>query len=415
MKFYRLIAFVTLFAMIVPTIGAVTDREMEQARTIAAQCYLRYANDGSGYLDDIKAATMAELEKKLKSKEKENIKAFKAINLPSDYAQWDKKQLVEFWSNTAFNTPGLLEKGKAARNRVRSRISAMTISVPVAQQETASASEQPTSEIVTPPVDSVPTTQIDPTPKAESEVGKTEEPDLAPKQKEDSSTWVYVCILVVLVVIVIALVVYAAKTMRENSKQQSSEGSSSRNVNSDDLREKFDKMMAEKEEELDSMVEQLNEANARVVGLEEQIGALRAEVAGLRKENSDLRAAWNQKSVESVALSEAGGGVRKRIIYLGRVNADGIFVRADRSFNPTYDVYCLETADGLTGSYYVVPDATLANKALGIPMDILGGGCEGDNLTDTQGFTSIDTTMRGVARFDGRCWRVERKARISYR
>ena len=33
---------------------AVTDKEMEEARTITAKAYLRYANDGSGYLDEVK-------------------------------------------------------------------------------------------------------------------------------------------------------------------------------------------------------------------------------------------------------------------------------------------------------------------------------------------------------------------------
>ena len=77
---------------------AVTDKEMEEARTITAKAYLRYANDGSGYLDDITVTSMSELNAKLKQKEKENIKAFNSVKVPSDYASWDKEKLVEFWA-----------------------------------------------------------------------------------------------------------------------------------------------------------------------------------------------------------------------------------------------------------------------------------------------------------------------------
>ncbi|MDE6702925.1 MAG: hypothetical protein K2K00_04525, partial [Muribaculaceae bacterium] len=67
---YLALFILSLFA--IPAL-AVTDKEMEEAKTIAAQAYLRYANDGSGYLDEFKATTMAQLESKLKAKEKENI------------------------------------------------------------------------------------------------------------------------------------------------------------------------------------------------------------------------------------------------------------------------------------------------------------------------------------------------------
>ncbi len=134
----RLISAVTAFLLAIPCIFAVTDAEMEQARVIATQCYLRYANNGSGYLDDIHPKTMKELESKLKAKEKENIKAFNAIRIPADYASWDKKKLVEYWAATAFNSGGLLAEGKAARSRVRARINAMNVSAPNLKRPTPS-------------------------------------------------------------------------------------------------------------------------------------------------------------------------------------------------------------------------------------------------------------------------------------
>ena len=129
----RIIASVVLAVFAIP-LFAVTDKEMEEARTITAQAYLRYANDGSGYLDDFKATTMSQLESKLKAKEKENIKAFKSVKVPSDYASWDKAKLVEFWGVTFFTSPNLAEKGKVARSRVKQRINAMTVAAPAAKE-----------------------------------------------------------------------------------------------------------------------------------------------------------------------------------------------------------------------------------------------------------------------------------------
>ena len=121
-----------IMAIVATPLFAVTDKEMEEAKTIAAQLYLRYANDGSGYLDDVKATTMSQLESKLKAKEKENLEAFKSVKIPADYASWDKARLVEFWSVTFFASPNLSAKGKVGRNRVKSRISAMNIAAPSA-------------------------------------------------------------------------------------------------------------------------------------------------------------------------------------------------------------------------------------------------------------------------------------------
>ncbi len=70
---------------------AVTQQEMEEARTITAFWYLRYANNGAGYMEEGKMpTTMAQLEKMLKETERTNLKAFKAVSVPQDYAGWDK-------------------------------------------------------------------------------------------------------------------------------------------------------------------------------------------------------------------------------------------------------------------------------------------------------------------------------------
>ncbi|MDE7402106.1 MAG: hypothetical protein K2M87_01690, partial [Muribaculaceae bacterium] len=94
----RKILFILIAVAAAIPVSAVTDREMEEARAITAKAYLRYANNGSGYLDEITAKSMSELESKLKAKEKENLAAFKSVKVPSDYASWDKEKLVEFWA-----------------------------------------------------------------------------------------------------------------------------------------------------------------------------------------------------------------------------------------------------------------------------------------------------------------------------
>lgn len=135
----RLTYIFTLFiclAVALPSF-AVTEKEMDQARAIAAKAYLRYANDGSGYLDNINAKSMSELEKALKAKEKENIKAFKNIPVPKDYASWDKQKLVDYWGNKAFASKGLLDKGRIGKSRAKKNLNALKISDPVKEEKKA--------------------------------------------------------------------------------------------------------------------------------------------------------------------------------------------------------------------------------------------------------------------------------------
>ena len=138
--------FVFIAALCFPLMAlAVTQKEMEQARTIAAKAYLRYANDGSGYLDDLNPTTMEELEASIKTKEKENIKAFKAIPVPTDYKDWNKDKLLEYWAVTAFQNKGLLEKGRGGRIRARSQINKMTIAPPQPETPVAVTPAAPAS------------------------------------------------------------------------------------------------------------------------------------------------------------------------------------------------------------------------------------------------------------------------------
>ena len=139
MKIFKgLIAIAAAVVAALPA-AAVTDKEMDEARAITAKAYLRWANNGSGYLDEVSASSMAELTPKLKEKEKENLKAFMAVSVPKDYASWDKEKLVKYWSVTFFESPGLSAQGKGAKGTVRSKLMKMEVSAPSAAPEPAAA------------------------------------------------------------------------------------------------------------------------------------------------------------------------------------------------------------------------------------------------------------------------------------
>lgn len=463
MKIFRYLPILIALLVGPASAMAVTESEMEQARTIAAQLYLRYANNGSGYLDELHPKTMQELEKGLKAKEKENIKAFKSISVPSDYAGWDKAKLVEYWSSTAFKSSGLLAEGKAARTRVKARINAMSVSKPaekpVDTPEAAAPAEEPKEEAKT--------ATEQPAQVAEAEAKALEEAAIEadsiaaeeaiatePVKHEDSSTWIYVAILVVLIIIVIALVIYATRAMKDNEKagrasarRRDEAPAAAGSVSEDEMeemREKYGRTLAAKNDELQQLRAQAEKAMRRADDLENrlrrsemELGEARAAAASFaakeaeyaRREQQLLQRAEEAEKRASAAASApvaapraaaephpahpAAAPAERRVIYLGRVNARGIFVRAARRFNPANDIYVLETTDGVRGTFYVATDATVAETTLLSPRESLGGGCDGDfrNAADA---TAIVTDARGEAVFEDGCWRVARKARVSF-
>lgn len=418
----RLSAFVTLF-LSVATAQAVTDKEMEQARTITAQAYLRYANNGSGYLDELSPKTMAELEKSLKTKEKENLKSFKAVSVPKDYASWDKEKLTQFWGTTFFASPGLIEEGKAARTRVRSRIGKMTVSAPAPAQETAAAAPAaaPAPEAETAPAAPAEAASATPTPEEEialamaaaaPETAAEAEPDTeVVVRKKSSSTWIYIAILCVLVGVVIWLVVYAGNAMKsQNSAARARREDGAGDAEAEELRRKF--------------AETLSEKNSELSAAQAEAEQLRKENARLRGELETARRSLEQASAAAAAAAPVAAETQRqprparearpeRTIWLGRVNKNGIFVRADRSFNLGNSFYKLTTTDGVSGSFTVVTDPTACELALLSPDDILLNACAGRNLTQTRGMKEIITEVPGTAVFEGGCWRVGRKARVT--
>ena len=145
MKLLRNITVLIFLAILPLAAYAVTDKEMEEARVIAAKLYLRWSNDASGYLDDVNATSMSDLQSKLKAKEKENLKAFNSVRTPADYKSWDKQKLVEYWGKTFFTSPGLSADGKRAKDRVRKQVEKIKVSAPVKEEpKNAAAAFLPT-------------------------------------------------------------------------------------------------------------------------------------------------------------------------------------------------------------------------------------------------------------------------------
>lgn len=437
---------------------AVTEREMEQARTIAAKAYLRYANDGSGYLDEVKATSIAELRKQLKEKERENIKAFIAIPVPSDYPSWTKDKLIEYWSTTALNTAGLVSKGKVAKSRIRRQIGEMSVSAPD-KQEPAKA-EEPAAETPQAAVKSdIPSSLTD-----ESELQNAPATDVAQDQtdilkdqnaiaadaqnvsleKQDNSTWVYVLVLCILIAAVIWLVAYAAKVMKRQNAREEAHGAAIADNVSAELR----KELSTRDETISKLNQRLHDEQERCIEtsrtaerlkldnqrLNDQLEKIRAERTRLQNRVEDLEnqladiaaAARAPRAVEAspsarladTATPEPEPAPKEpeilKVIYLGRANSRGIFVRADRRVSPGNTIYRLDTDDGLVGTFHVVDLPAVTRAALENPLELLGGGCSARDIEDSVGATSIVTESSGTAIFENGCWKVLRKSRIRY-
>ncbi len=424
----RILVSIILTILAVPAF-AVTEKEMEEARAITAQAYLRYANDGSGYLDEFRATSMSQLESKLKAKEKENLKAFKTVKVPGDYASWDKAKLVEFWGVTFFTSPNLAEKGKAARTRVKQRINAMTVAAPSAKKEEKPAETTPVEEPkeVKPADVAAADAQAENASTSASEAEKLlekQEEILADQnaiaqdtedrqyKKEDNSTWIYVVVLIVLIGVVIWLVVFAANMMKKQSEpleqnaRNSTDGADSRE--NAELRKQY----ASQKKALDEYKAAFEEAQAENKRLRIEIKTIKAELSeALAARDAAVRA---QKSSAVEAPRPAAAPAQPSVLYLGRVNGRGLFVRADRRLNPGHTIYRLETRDGLVGTFHVVDTPEVTDIALNNPVEYLSGGCNAIDIEDTAGASNIVTENAGTAMFENGAWKVLRKSRIRF-
>ena len=448
MKLLRNIT-VLIFLTILPLAAyAVTDKEMEEARVIAAKLYLRWSNDASGYLDDVNATSMSDLQSKLKAKEKENLKAFNSVRTPADYKSWDKQKFVEYWGKTFFTSPGLSADGKRAKDRVRKQVEKIKVSAPVKEEPKNAptalpAQEAPAAEA---PGEAQPESGPEALPSAEVAVEEQErilaDQNAIEQDREEavastprnSGTWIYVVILIVLVAIVIGLMVFAARIMKK--QPESKEGGEMPDSHSaDELRRDFSKAMQKKNDELRDVTDKLTaseESNSRlkveIASLRKEINRLESELSSAREESAVLRsnaasrqaapeitetAAPRQTVAERPLRQEAEPAKVLNTIYLGRANGRGLFVRGDRRPSPGNTIYRLDTRDGLVGTFRIADDAAAVDLAFSDPATFLAGGCTG-NFEDAATAERIVTENSGTAIFEGNCWKVLRKSRIRF-
>ncbi len=448
---YLLVAIVMAVAAL-PAF-AVTDKEMDEARAITAKAYLRYANDGSGYLDEFKVSSMSELEGKLKQTEKKNLEAFKSVPVPTDYASWDKAKLVEFWGTTFFTSPKLTDKGKIARSTVRRRLQAMSVAAPSPKAETPAATPAPTetpvaNEPAAKTQEPAASTPAEPAaavantpaaePSAQEVIADTEA--LLAEQEEmtgenmrrerrnasaGSSTWIYVLILVVLIGLMIWLVIYATRLMKGSSEGAGDDSSESNARLSRELADKEDKLNQLKSR-LKQVETERDRLSERVPALSAENNTLRQQVDVLQRSETKMTEAPRRTAAPSAAPEErrtindvAGRRAPRKPeilhdIFLGRANPQGLFVRADRRPSPGNSVYELYTQDGLVGTFRLIDDPEVLDMIFEDPKRYLAGGCTGADFETADQYSDIVTLSAGTAIFEDNCWKVLRKARIAF-
>lgn len=304
---------------------AVTDKEMEQARAIAAKHYLRYANNGSDYLDKLSPSSVSELSKQLKGKEKENIKSFNAVATPKDYASWDKQKLVEYWSKTFFNAPGLNADGKRCLSILAKNLNKMTVASPKpaetkpaeanpaaaaepkpaeakpAEAKPAEAKPADTKPADTKPADAKkantkPATQQTAAPAAREDQDQAVENAVAQaaadsgtadeQPKKSSNTGWYIAILVVLVGVVIWLVMYASKSMKETGATLADHQAGEKEIREAKraAKEEQNKMREQYASSLTSKNDEIKQLKAQYAAMENELAAAKRDAESARRE-----------------------------------------------------------------------------------------------------------------------------------
>lgn len=447
----RLLCLLILTASFLPA-SAVSNAEMEQAKAIAAKFYIRFVNDGAGYLDNWLPANMKDLEGKLANdKDRESFRQFQNASVAKDYASWDKARLTAYWSGEFFtdNASKLNEKGAAnglCKSQIKKAVEAMEVA-PAAAPEAApevsgtpdndALADEATAAAVEENLDRV-AAEID---DAQALVDReSEEPA---KGGSKSGTWVYVLILAILVGVVIFLVVYASRAMKgeprkeeepENREPEPGEPMRTTVITepvrslSDEtkMREKFAETLAMKSEEIRNINRKLSDATEQVESLKEENQRLREEIERLRnkkyeqrRDDRSSRSETSERAYAPAARENEGDRRRDRDggdyeIYLGRVNSKGIFVRADRHAVEGQSIYKLVTRDGIIGKYTLIHNPIVEEQVLDDPGRWLAGGCFAKDIFDTNGREEVITEHPGTAVFSDGAWRVERKAKIRY-
>lgn len=410
----KLRIFLSLIVSVVVASSAwgVTREEMEQARTITAQAFLRYMNNGSDYLDKLDPIKVSDLKNSLKTKEKENIKIFESIEYPKIevYSQWSKDDLLKYWGTDFWNDSRIPAHCKGARVRVKSKIGAMNVGAEAikSQETTATLAEADNAASEAQRVlDSIKMADSIAAEAAILEASNdvvqedfasdsitAEESAIEEEESEKSKsspTLIYSLILIVLVVIIAALIVYAVKGIQKSGKQ-------------DVKRDKNEETDSADEEDDDNHIykETLDEKDREIASLKAEIDRLNNVILRMNDRISD-------------AISEISPNQRPtRTIYLAYANSKNVFVRADSVYNEDYSIFKLVTSDGITGSFSVI-DNPIANKlALSLPISILKNSCQSEDMHHDNWCKQIITENAGTAIFENGRWIVKRKADINF-
>ena len=432
--FLKIFLIAVAVATAIPSF-AVTDKEMEQARVMAAKHYLRYANNGSDYLDRLTPGSMAELQKSLKAKELENIKSFNAVATPKDYASWDKAKLIDYWSNTFFKSSGLKEDGKKCLGILGKNLAKIEVSAapkPEQPKETpkeekpAAPAAQAASVDAGMPAETVADSAGDLLADQSVQTAEVAGEAIEERPQKPSGTGWYIAILIVLLGVVVWLVMYAQKSMKETGQIVAEHKNGEKEIREvkKAAKEEVNKMRDQYAASVSAKNEEIRQLKARCESLEAELQQLRgelerndAEVKSARE--AQRRAAAAAASHEPERKPEESQPARRAnalppVVYLGYVNQRGLFVKASRSLNRETSVFRMDIPDGTHGTFRVVSDQSVLDRLLDNVDLWLAGGCDIENPHDADIATEIVTVSPGQAVFADNTCRVVKKARIKF-
>lgn len=439
---------------------AVSDKEMEAARTMAAKHYLRYANNGSDYLDKLSPSSMSELSGALKPKEKENLKAFTAVAVPKDYASWDKARLVEYWSSTFFKSPGLKEDGKKCLGILAKKLNKINVAAAAAPAAAETKAEQKPEGAPAAPAQEAGQAQpasadlssgaagagedvVDAEAAAAAELDAlaaqaAADAGVADEQpKKSSNTGWYIAILVVLIGVVVWLVMYASKSMKDgtigaggkDAEKEIREARKAAKEEANKMREQYASSLAVRNDEIKQLKTRVEELEAELDNARDEIERMRksvpqARVQPVAQQAPRVQQAAPQPKTEPRRQNAAGNDAKPKaaarpaklppVVYLGYVNQRGLFVKASRSLNQESSVYYMDIPDGEHGTFVVANDFDVFDRVLADPEYWLGGGCVIENPEDADIAAEIVTIEAGEALFADNTCRVVKKARIKF-
>lgn len=441
----------TVFAaLVVPALKCygVTPDEMERARAVAACVYIRYVDDGSGYLDGFKPKSMGDVREKVKGHEKDEslLQEFMGAPVANDFDQWDKEKFVNYWSGEFFKNSGLSDRNSSMRNdRIRARVSTMDVTAPAPKEEERQKPQQP--EQVQQPAEPSDVTNV-PIATGDSAMVRDDMRKDSEADKGSGTNWTLIILLVVLLAVVIALVAYGVKVMKGGNPQNNNDNqptpqpqprqpepqqayaaqSATVYPAQDSANEMLRRQLAESRRNESSVREHNKILSDRVRSLEDEVSLLRREIEELREqanrtqilEPADTVTVVEEPVLEPEPLPRQPFVEPERIveeqprqrIYLGRANRQRIFLRADRQFVPGKSIYRLTTGNELTGSFVVDSNPSIVAWVSLDPMTALGGACEVPTFAVPGGIKHIVTDSPGTAIFEDGCWKVLRPAAV---